>query len=229
LKNIIEISITKNKNDLKSIAVKIKKSRTNPKNSILHSRNELLKIGNKLLSNTQIAATQFLNEALNHLARIDAIYYLQQNYGDLQFSDLYHRNFLMFQWVYEHIYKFYASVKGIGDLRGIPSHDLKVYHALTFPMITIPESMNEFNFHRNSHYTYELGASKSLKFIQDLFSTKNRLKEFLDPIDQDWYISNADPTKEKQKMKNNRETIFNMGKLLLDILIKMPDELSSLT
>lgn len=208
----------------------IKNKKTDSKNSILNSLKKLTEISEKVLANNKNASAKLLfEEASNHLIRIDSINYLQQHYNGVQFEALYHRNLLMFQWLYELIYRFHGHIAGLGELRWVCNHNLESFHAFSFLKEATPKELKEFNLSRNLHYTHEKGDSQQLQMVQELLKTMKILKK-LDPSDPDWFLPknqkkasiNIETIEEDKKtMKENRVRILEKGITLLEKLIKM--------
>lgn len=231
LKVILETSIKNNQKNLKVKTLEIKNMRTNPKleNPILINRQKLMDVGQDILNKTKIDSTfprLILEEASDHLLKIDAIDYLQKNYEGMQYAALHHRNLLMFQWVYELLYRFHGHIAGLGELRWVCNHNLEEFHAFAFPKEEIPQTLSEFNIGRNLHYSHEISSPQLLTMIQELLKARKDLKN-LDPTDPEWILvkdqkdHSFDLDKSKNRMKSCREEILEKGIALLETLIKM--------
>lgn len=226
LKGILETSISNSKDNPFTVAVKTKKSRSasNDKNAILKTRQELLQVGQNILNglnHDKAISGIILEEASNHLGRIDAVDYLQTNYGDLRHAALHHRNLLMFQWIYEQLYRFNGHVALKNELSWSCNHNLELFHALVFPNES-SKSLSDFNFVRNVHYNHEHGAGKSLPMVNELLKTRKILKN-LDS--ENWLKSNgkksvaANLEGYKKTFKNNRLEILKKGKEQLGAIL----------
>lgn len=213
LKTLLEKTLDVNKDCL--VVNQFKNSRSNSmKDSlILENCQGLLDTGNHILKTIKVETSipeEILEEAANHLLRLDAIDHLQKKYKDLKFAPLHHRNLLTFQWVYEQIYRFIGYAVGIGELRSICNHNLELFHALTFPGESIPKFLKDFNFIRNLHYTSENGNGQSLQMIQKLIKTRKGLKN-LDPTDSKWLLGPLDLNDCEKTTKGNQVEIIKNG------------------
>lgn len=212
--------------------LEIKKSRANERdnNVILKSREIIKENGQKSLRHLDHKdfPESILQEALSHLTRIDAVNYVQQKYPDIQYAALHHRNLLMFQWVYELLYRFHGHASGIGELRWICNHDLEAFHKYIFSEESMPEGLSEFNLGRNLHYTHELGAAHSLKMIEELLETLKNLKR-CDPGNPEFILKKKEEKKKgyatlpksKTEMDEDRLRIFEKGIETLQKIIKL--------
>lgn len=232
LKGILEKAISNVKGDFTVNSIEVKNLRANKQNLILSNHQKLTDIFSTILSENENPHSKLLsNEASDHLLRIDAANYLQENYDNLQFAGLHHRNLLMFQWVYELIYRFYGHTALLKELRWTCSHNLEAFQNLAFPSeqgsaIKVPLFLNEFNFGRNLHYTHEKGESRSLPMIKELLQTRKFVKKLV-YSDSDWLMQknqNGFPkniVKEKGTFASNRIEILEKGNKVLDQLINL--------
>lgn len=212
-------------NDLKSLLdesilkIQNKKMDAKPTSAVLKTRENLLQLGEQLLqkcaAEDRKAAQIALEEAVNHLITIDAVDYLQEHYGQLQYGALHHRNALSFQWTIEKIYAFFAITQGLGDLRYLSedhlaaNHDLTVFHAYTFPTNAPNPALVNFNLGRCLYYNRE---------NPELFKAIRKTLKKIDPQDPEFVFGKL-PENFAETMKKNRLELLNKGKELIEQLV----------
>lgn len=229
LKNSLIFQI--NTNTFTKKAIELKKSRTQKnKFSSLKACQDLLKFDkldqdslNKTCS--KAIPKSILDEILGHLMRIDAVDYLQNHYDGVQFSALHLRNLLMYQWVYELIYRLQGHIAGLGEARWLCKHDLKALHAFTFSDKSMAKAVEDFNIGRQFQYTHEKTPNQS-PIVKELFKARKMIKK-LDPEDPNWKLakdknhSYSNIEIDKKTMKSYRIKMFEQGLRELKTMIEM--------
>lgn len=199
-----------------------KKVQAKPPSAVMKTREKLLQLGKQLLQECALedreAAQIALEEAAHHLITIDAVDYLQEHYGQLQFGALHHRNAWAFQWPIEKIYAFFGITKGMGDLRYLSqdqltaNHDLAVFHAFTSSTKAIPPALEKFNLGRWLYYNRE-----NPDIFKDLLTIRKTLKK-LDPEDPEFVFGKI-PETFAEEIKKNLLEILKMGKVSLEQVV----------
>jgi hypothetical protein len=174
-------------------------------------------------SGEEASFLQPLQEAAEHLLRIDIAIHMKKHYPDLKFAPIHQRNLLTFQWVFEQLYVCQGMAKGIGDLRWIRNHDLHSYHTWLYSTSDRYNELKTFNFKRMVHYHRDKDKEQALPMMLNLLQALKYSKQ--EAVKKEIKVECKGKGREHfpnpcRIMEENLNLTLKQGIQLLEVLVK---------